>query len=61
MPYAPGTPPIMRANDCTRPPRVSLRLLGRPVPSRLRHEVIDDSLLGTAWRWDGSDDRIATR
>lgn len=57
VPYPPPTP--MRVNDRTRTPRVSQRLLGRPVPSRLRHEVLDDALLGSAWRWDADDDRGA--
>jgi len=39
---------------------VSLQLLGRPMPSRWRYEVIDDSLLGSAWRWDSDEDRSAS-
>jgi len=36
---------------------MSLPLLGRPIPSRLRHPILDDALLGSAWRWDADDDR----
>ncbi len=49
----------MKRNNRTRQLRVSLALLGRPVPARLRHEVLDDSLLGSAWRWEIEDDRRA--
>lgn len=45
------------SNDRPRPVRVPNLVLGRPVPSRWRHVVLDDALLGTAWRWDGEDDR----
>lgn len=47
----------MRVDDRTRAPRVSLPLLGRPVPNRWRHPILDDALLGSAWRWDADDDR----
>lgn len=49
----------MRRNNRTRQPRVSLPLLGRPVPARSPYDVLDDELLGSAWRWDVEDDRSA--
>ena len=54
--YAPSTP-LMRNHDRSRQARVSLPLLGRPIPSPLRHVILDDTLLGSAWRWDADDDR----
>jgi hypothetical protein len=59
VPYAPRTP-FMRIDIRTRHPRGSLPLLGRPVPSPWRREILDDSLLGSAWRWDADDDRSAS-
>jgi hypothetical protein len=47
----------MRSNDRSRQARVSLPLLGRPTPGPLRHPILDDALLGSAWRWDVDDDR----
>jgi hypothetical protein len=57
VPYDPLTP--MRANDRLRHLRVPPPLLGRPVPSPWRRDVLDDALLGAAWRWDTDDDRGA--
>jgi hypothetical protein len=48
-----------RSNDRTSKLRVTLPLLGHPVPSPRRHPVLDDALLGSAWRWDADDDRSA--
>lgn len=47
------------SSDRTRPTRVPTFLLGRPQPSPRPHGVLDDALLGSAWRWDTDDDRSA--
>lgn len=60
VPYSASTPMrTTRSNDRTSKLRVTLPLLGHPVPSPRRHPVLDDALLGSAWRWDADDDRSA--
>jgi hypothetical protein len=34
-----------------------LLLRARPLPSPARFPILDDSLLGSDWRWDGDDER----
>jgi hypothetical protein len=47
----------MRSNDRTRQALASIPSLGRPMPSPWRNRILDDALLGSAWRWDADDDR----
>lgn len=64
VPYAPGNPPMRnnRITDRYRQARVWAPLLGRPMPSPGRYPILDDALLGSAWRWDADDERgIPTR
>lgn len=46
-----------RITDRYRQARVWAPLLGRPMPSPGRYPILDDALLGSAWRWDADDDR----
>lgn len=62
MLYPPSTPPTVndpRSTDRIRLARF-LPLRGRPVPSPSRlplPPVFDDALLGSAWRWEGDEER----
>ena len=56
----------MTSNERPRKERAALPLLGRLVPSQWlargmpspgRFPILDDALLGSAWRWDADDDR----
>jgi len=46
-----------RSSDRSRQARVSLPSVGVPMPSPGRHPILDDALLGSAWRWDADDER----
>jgi hypothetical protein len=48
-----------RSNDRIRQTR-AFPVLGRPIPSPSRFPILDDTLLGSAWRWDGDDERNAS-
>lgn len=48
-----------RSSDRLRQVRVSTPWLGRTMPSQSRRVVLDDALLGSAWRWDADEDRSA--